>query len=73
VYVAQDASVERSVILDNVRIGEGATVRNAILDKNVVVPDGVSIGVDREADRARGFAVSDGGVTVLGKGQRVPV
>lgn len=72
VYVAAGASVERSVILDNVRIGSGAVVRNAILDKFVVVPDGVSIGVDHEADLARGFTVSDGGVTVLGKGQRVP-
>jgi glucose-1-phosphate adenylyltransferase len=46
-------------------------VRNAILDKNVVIPDGAEIGVDPEVDRARGFAVSDGGVTVLGKGQQV--
>jgi glucose-1-phosphate adenylyltransferase len=72
VYVAGDATVERAVILDNVRIGKGAVVRNAILDKNVVVPEGVEIGVDPDADRARGFAVSDGGVTVLGKGQHIP-
>jgi glucose-1-phosphate adenylyltransferase len=71
VYVAGDATVERSVILDNVRIGKGAVVRNAILDKNVVVPDGVSIVVDADADRARGFVVSEGGVTALGKGQKV--
>jgi glucose-1-phosphate adenylyltransferase len=72
VYVAGGATVERSVILDGVRIGRGAVVHNAILDKNVVVPDGVSIGVDHDADRARGFIVSDGGVTVLGKGQEIP-
>ncbi|MGH3331806.1 MAG: glucose-1-phosphate adenylyltransferase, partial [Nocardioidaceae bacterium] len=70
-YVAAGASVERSVLLDNVTIGKGAVVRNAILDKNVVVPDGALIGVDPEEDRARGFTVSDGGVTVLGKGQTV--
>ncbi len=72
VYVAGDATIERSVILDNVRIGKGSVVRNAILDKNVVVPDGAEIGVDTDADRERGFTVSDGGVTVLGKGQQVP-
>jgi glucose-1-phosphate adenylyltransferase len=37
-----------------------------------VVPDGVSIGVDHDFDRDRGFVVSEGGVTVLGKGQRIP-
>ncbi|HEY1617640.1 MAG TPA: glucose-1-phosphate adenylyltransferase [Streptosporangiaceae bacterium] len=63
--------VERAVVLGNTRIGRNAVVRNAILDKNVVVPDGVEVGVDKEHDRARGFAVSAGGITVVGKGQVV--
>ena len=65
------ASVERSVVLHNTRIGRHAVVRNAILDKNVEVPEGVMVGVDKEHDRARGFVVSSGGVTVVGKGQPV--
>ena len=44
----------------------GAVVRRAILDKNVVVPDGAQIGVDLELDRQR-YHVSEGGVVVLGK------
>ena len=72
VYVAAGADVERAVVLDNVRIGKDAVVKNAIIDKFVAVPDGVEIGVDHDADRARGFVVSEGGVTVLGKGQHVP-
>jgi glucose-1-phosphate adenylyltransferase len=63
--------VERSVILDNTRIGRHAVVENAILDKNVVVPEGAVVGVDKEHDRARGFAVSEAGITVVGKGQTV--
>jgi glucose-1-phosphate adenylyltransferase len=63
--------VERSVVMHNTRIGPRAVVRNAILDKNVIVPEGVQVGVDKEHDRARGFVVSDGGVTVVGKGQLV--
>jgi glucose-1-phosphate adenylyltransferase len=59
------------VLLDGVRIGTGCVVRNAIIDKNVVVPDETLIGVDHAEDRRRGFAVSEGGITVLGKGQVV--
>src|SRR5487761_1587630 len=65
------ATVERSVVMHNTRIGRNAVVRDAILDKNVVVPEGVSVGVDKEHDRARGFVVSQGGVTVVGKSQLV--
>jgi glucose-1-phosphate adenylyltransferase len=46
-------------------------VKNAILDKNVDVPDGAVVGVDKDHDRARGFTVTSGGVTVVGKGQVV--
>jgi glucose-1-phosphate adenylyltransferase len=63
--------VERAVIMHNTRIGRYAVVKNAILDKNVEVPDGAVVGVDKDHDRARGFVVSPGGVTVVGKGQVV--
>jgi len=65
------ARVERSVILHNTRIGRRAVVRNAILDKNVAVLAGATVGVDKQHDRARGFVVSAGGITVVGKGQVV--
>jgi glucose-1-phosphate adenylyltransferase len=69
--VGDGSYVQRSVLLDGVRIGRGAVVRNAIIDKNVVVPDETLIGVDHAEDRRRGFVVSEGGITVLGKGQVV--
>jgi glucose-1-phosphate adenylyltransferase len=71
VTVHSYAEVTGSVLMNNVTVGRNAIVRNAIVDKNVVIPDGARLGVDPEEDRARGFVVSDGGVTVVGKGQRV--
>ena len=65
------STVERSVLLHNTKIGRYAVVRNAIIDKNVIVPEGVQVGVDKDRDRARGFVVSPGGITVVGKGQEV--
>jgi glucose-1-phosphate adenylyltransferase len=73
VHVHSGADIEGSVLLNGVDVRRDAVLRRVILDKGVVVPPGVSIGVDHEHDRARGFHVSDGGVVVLGKGQNVPV
>jgi glucose-1-phosphate adenylyltransferase len=70
--VTSQARVSRSVVLHDVLVGRRAEVRNAILDKNVVVADGATVGVDPEHDRARGLVVSPGGVTVVGKGKFVP-
>jgi glucose-1-phosphate adenylyltransferase len=64
--------VNRAVILHNALVSCHAVVENAILDKNVVVEEGATVGVDKEHDRARGLVVSSGGITVVGKGQVVP-
>lgn len=63
--------VSDSVLMNGVVLARRARVDRAILDKNVYVGEGVTIGVDLEADRRRGFIVSDGGITVVPKGTRV--
>jgi glucose-1-phosphate adenylyltransferase len=65
------AQVNRTVMLHNSRVGRRAVVQNAILDKNVVIAEGATVGADTEHDRARGLVVSSGGITVVGKGQVV--
>ncbi|WMT58842.1 glucose-1-phosphate adenylyltransferase [Truepera radiovictrix] len=62
--------VERSVILDGSEVGRHCVVRNAIIDKNVRVPEGTQIGVNHADDRARGFTVTERGVVVVPKSYR---
>jgi glucose-1-phosphate adenylyltransferase len=68
VYLHSWSSVSDSVILDNAVVGRHAQVHRAILDKNVVVAERARVGIDHEHDLARGFTVSEGGVTVVPKG-----
>ncbi|MGY3261036.1 MULTISPECIES: glucose-1-phosphate adenylyltransferase [unclassified Frigoribacterium] len=60
-----------SVVFERAHVGPNAVVNRAILDKDVVIAAGASVGVDPEADRARGFTVTPSGITVVGKGVRV--
>jgi len=71
VRVAEGATVSHSVIMSGSRIGSGAVIRNAIIDKSVTIPPEASIGVDHNHDRERGFTVSAEGVVAIGKGQQV--
>jgi glucose-1-phosphate adenylyltransferase len=69
-HVHSWAQVDASVLMQGVQIGRHAVVRNAILDKGVVVPEGAKIGVDLDRDREL-YTVSEKGVVVIGKGQKV--
>ena len=71
VIIDSGAKVVDAVVFERVHIGENAVVRRAILDKDVVVVPGASVGVDHDADRARGFTVTESGITVVGKGETV--
>lgn len=65
------STITDSVLLDNVQMGLGSRVRRAVLDKNVILEEGATVGVDRERDLERGFTVTDSGITVVGKGVRI--
>ena len=70
VHLHSYAEVEGSVLFSGVVVGRDAVVRNAIVDKDVIVEPGAQIGVDADADRER-FVVSDAGIVVIPKGAQV--
>jgi glucose-1-phosphate adenylyltransferase len=64
VRVDERSEIFRSVIMPNVKIGAGCRIQKAILDEGCDVPDGMQIGFDAAADRAR-FHVTEGGVALV--------
>lgn len=65
------SQVSESILMENVSIGRRAEIKRAIVDKNVIIPEGMKIGFNREEDEKRGFYVSQGGVTVVPKGAKL--
>ena len=66
VRVHTGAVVEDSVILDNCDIGRRARIRRAILDKNVRIAEGDTVGYDLAEDKRRHHVTESGIVVVEG-------
>jgi glucose-1-phosphate adenylyltransferase len=69
--IESGAKVVDSIVFERARIGPNAVVQKAILDKDVVIDAGATVGVDAEADRGRGLTVTDSGITIVGKGVQI--
>lgn len=69
--IESGAKLIDSIVFERVRIGPNAVVQKAILDKDVVIESGASVGVDAEVDRGRGLTVTDSGITIVGKGVHI--
>ena len=59
------SSVEDSVILPDCEIKRNCRLRNAIIDRGTIIPEATEVGIDIEADRGRGFRVTDSGRTLV--------
>ena len=59
--------VRKSVVLPKVRIGKNCLIKNCVIDKGTVIPDGFQVGVDLEEDRRR-FIVTDEGIVLVTPG-----
>jgi glucose-1-phosphate adenylyltransferase len=73
VQVRSFSSIEDSVILPNVDISRHARLRRVVVDKNCIIPEGLTVGFDPDEDRKR-FYVTESGITLITPemlGQRV--
>ena len=59
------ANVEESILFAGVHVGRRAKIRRAIIDSGVSVAPGMEIGFDPELDHARGFHVTENGITIV--------
>jgi glucose-1-phosphate adenylyltransferase len=64
VRVNSYSEVDSSIIFSHVNIGRHCRIRNAIVDRDVHIPEGSIIGYDPELD-AKNFVVTETGITVV--------
>jgi glucose-1-phosphate adenylyltransferase len=64
------SSVSESILFGGVEVGRHARIRRTIIDKNVSVPPGMTVGYDPVVDRQR-FMISEEGIVVIPKGMKL--
>ena len=64
VRVNSYSEVESSILFSHANVGRRCKIRRAILDRDVHIPEGTTIGYDADADRERYF-VTESGITVV--------
>src|SRR5258708_4794408 len=67
--VNSSSTVDDSILFDGVDVGRHCRIRRAIIDKDVKIPQGSTIGYDLEHDRQRGFTITESGIVVIAKAE----
>jgi glucose-1-phosphate adenylyltransferase len=65
VHINDHSVVTDSVVLPDVVVGENCRINRAIIDRGANIPADTIIGEDHDADRDRGFRVTDSGLTLV--------
>lgn len=60
--------VEDSILFSGVTIARHCQIRRTIIEKGVNIPEKTSIGYNADADREKGYILTDAGITVVPKG-----
>jgi glucose-1-phosphate adenylyltransferase len=64
VRVNSYTEIDDSILFSHVNVGRHCRIQRAIIDRDVHIPEGTTIGFDAEADKQRYF-VTDEGITVV--------
>jgi glucose-1-phosphate adenylyltransferase len=64
------SQVYESILMEGVSVGRYAKIKRAIIDKDVVIPQGMVIGYSLEEDRKK-FDVTESGIVVVAKGTEI--
>lgn len=59
------STIEDSVLLPEVEVGQHCRIQRAIIDRGTLIPDSTDIGIDHDEDRKRGFRVTASGLTLV--------
>lgn len=59
------STLHEAVLLPEVVVNRHCKLKRVIIDRGCVIPEGTEIGYDKEADIARGFRVTEKGVTLV--------
>src|SRR5215472_3858342 len=65
VRVNSYCEIEYSILMPGVEIGRYSRIQRTIVNTGVKIPDSTIIGFDAEADRAKGYHVTDTGIVVV--------
>ena len=58
------SSLDYSVVLPYVTVNRHASLKNCVIDRGVVIPEGLVVGADAEED-AKWFRRSEGGIVLI--------
>jgi glucose-1-phosphate adenylyltransferase len=70
VLIDSGAAIINSLIMDRVKVGKNCKINMAIIDKDVDIPEGVSIGYNLEEDKKRFFVDEESNIIVIPKGYK---
>ena len=65
VRVNSFCEVDNSILMPGVVVGRHSRINNAIIDTGTILPEGSRVGLDANEDRAAGYLVTEGGITVV--------